>query len=193
MRKFDAVIFDMDGTLVEAGLDFAAIRREMGIDPGRGILEAIEEMPSPRRALCHGRLAARELEAARKAKLMSGAADVVTRVRAAGLKTALLTRNTRRATEIILGRFPVLRMDLVLSREDGPIKPAPDCVLRACRHLGVAPARTACVGDFRYDVIAANAAGAYSVLLAAGRRPAQADEADAVITGLGDLVRILEA
>lgn len=193
MRKFDAVVFDMDGTLIEAVLDFAAIRRDLGIGAGRGVLEAIEEMPLPRRALCRRRLAARELAGARRARLMPGAAEVVTRVRAAGLKTALLTRNTRRATEIVLGRFAVLRMDLVLSREDGPIKPAPEGVLRACRQLGVAPARTACVGDFRYDVIAANAAGAYSVLLVAGRRPAQADEADAVIAGLGDLARLLGA
>ena len=49
MRRFEGVIFDMDGTLVEPLLDFEAIREELGIAPGEGIIEGIEAMDPPRR------------------------------------------------------------------------------------------------------------------------------------------------
>ena len=42
MADFDGVIFDMDGTLVVSPLDFVAIRAELGIAPGNGILEEIQ-------------------------------------------------------------------------------------------------------------------------------------------------------
>jgi len=133
-----------------------------------------------------------ERDAARRAALHDGAGEAVAAARAAGLKTALLTRNSRQAMHIVLKRFGALVFDLTWAREDGPIKPAPDGVLRACEALGARPERTACVGDFHYDVTAANDAGAVSVLLAPRPpRPHWADEADHVITSLRDLPALL--
>ena len=190
MGRFEGVIFDMDGTLVEPLLDFGAIREELGIRPEEGILEAIEAMDPPRRDEANMRLGAHELSAARRAPAMPGAAEVVGRIRRAGLPVALLTRNTREAMATVVARLGV-EFDLAWSREDGPIKPEPDGVLRACEALGIAPRHTACVGDFHYDIIAANAAGAVSVLLCGGGRPAFADEADHVIEALTELPEIL--
>lgn len=39
------VIFDLDGTLVDSGLDFDSMRREMGLDPGTPILESLATLP----------------------------------------------------------------------------------------------------------------------------------------------------
>jgi phosphoglycolate phosphatase-like HAD superfamily hydrolase len=58
--------------------------------------------------------------------------------------------------------------------------------------LGAAESQTACVGDFRYDIVAANDAGAVSILLARGPRPDFAAEADFVITELIELLEVLE-
>jgi HAD superfamily hydrolase (TIGR01509 family) len=190
MRAFDGVIFDMDGTLVEPLLDFQQIRAELGIAPTDGILEAIEQMPPARAEACRQRLLDHELRAARRADPLPGAVETVRRIRHAELKTALLTRNAETAMRIVLERLG-LDFDLAWPRELGPIKPEPDGVLRACRQLGIAPARTACVGDFRYDLVAANAAGAVSVLLARGRELDYAPLADHVIDELGELEAIL--
>ena len=190
MRRFDGVIFDMDGTLVEPLLDFQQIRAELGIAASDGIIEAIEAMPPRRAESCRRRLLAHELAAARRAKLLNGAAETVNRIRRAGMKTALLTRNAAEAMQIILRRFD-LAFDLAWSRELGPIKPEPDGILRACRQLDIQASRTACVGDFRYDLVAANGAGAVSVLLARRGRPDFADLADYVITELAQLCGIL--
>lgn len=188
--RFKAVIFDMDGTLTEPLLDFAAIRQALGIAMDDGILEAIEAMAPDRRRRAAAQLERWELAAARRVSLREGAAETLQAVRNAGLKTALLTRNARRAMQTVLSRFK-LTFDLAWSREDGAIKPEPDGILRACRKLGVRPERTACVGDFRYDIAAANAAGAASVLLAPKDGCEFADEADFVINSLAELPKLL--
>ena len=121
---------------------------------------------------------------------MPGAEEVLACVRQAGIKTALLTRNARASMQLILERF-ALCFDVARSREDGPIKPDPDGVLDACRQLGVDPERTCCVGDFLYDVVAANDAGATSVLLDPDQKRSFAGQADYVITDLSQLPEIL--
>lgn len=190
MSEFDGVIFDMDGTLTEPTLDFQAIRAELGIRPEDGILESIEAMDEARREHATRTLRAREMGAARKAVLAPGAGELLRDIRRAALKLALLTRNTRPAMQMVLDRFGLV-FDLAWSREDGPIKPEPDGVLRACRTLGIAPQRTVCVGDFHFDVIAANAAGAFSVLLdPAGGKPFTG-EARRVIASLAELPEVL--
>ena len=183
----------MDGTLIEPLLDFQALRSELGISPQDGVLEAIEQMPPAAAAVAHRSLVEHELAAAREADPIPGAIEIVARIRKAGLKAALLTRNARAAMEMMLEKFAAgeAEFDLTWSREDGPIKPAPEGVLRACETLGVNPERTCCVGDFWYDVAAANAAGATSVLLTRRDNARFADEADHAIRELTELTEIL--
>lgn len=190
LPRFDAVIFDMDGTLIEQLLDFQAIRAELGISPAEGILEAIQQMPPPQAARAGELLLARELDAAGKAVLTPGATEILRRIDEAGLKTALLTRNARQSMELVIAKFG-LSFDLGWSRHDGPIKPEPDSIIKACSCLGVAPDRTCCVGDYLYDIVAANAAGATSVLLMSGPRRDFADQADHIIRQLAELAEIL--
>ena len=190
-RQFDGVIFDMDGTLIASCLDFAAIRATLGIPDGVGILEAMERFPPDRRQEAADWLEQQELAAVSAAAPIDGAEAIVRAIRRNGLKVALLTRNARGAMEIVLERLG-LTFDLAWSREEGHIKPEPDGVLRACAEMGISPDRTACVGDFEYDIVAANAAGALSVLLARGELPPFAPLADHVITELDQLTELLE-
>ena len=190
MRRFDLVIFDMDGTIIRTGLDFGAIRAELGIPLGAGILETIRAMPAARRRRASAKLLEMELAATREATLMPSAVEVLDALRAARVRTALLTRNARESLSLVLERFG-LRFDLAWSREDGPIKPEPVSVLRACRELHVPPGRTLCVGDYHYDLLAANAAGATGALLCEGEPPAFASDADYVITDLSEVLRLV--
>jgi HAD superfamily hydrolase (TIGR01509 family) len=180
----------MDGTLIEPLLDFPRLRRDLGVSPGMGILEALDAMDPAEAAPRRRALIEQELLAARSAGLHPGAVETLEAIRAAGLKTALLTRSAADAMAVVIERFG-LRFDLAWSRENGPIKPEPDGILRACRQLGIAPAATACVGDFRYDMEAANAAGAVAVLLARGPMPDFAALARHVITELDQLPALL--
>ena len=190
MRRFDGVIFDMDGTLIESLLDFVAIRDYLDIPIDVGILEGIDAMPPDRRETAARWLLEQELAAVRTAALLPGVHELLVACASAGLKTALLTRNAQQVMETVIEKFD-LAFDLAWSRENGPIKPEPDGILRACAALGIAPERTACIGDFRYDIIAANTAGATSILLARNDKPDFADEADCVISDLTELYEIL--
>lgn len=195
MPPYDGVIFDMDGTLVDSPLDFTAIRADLGVPEHLGILEALAKLPPPQRSASQQRLLEHELVAARQATAVLGAEATLAALRSAGLPLALLTRNSRAVYNLLAERFAFLDFDLVLCREDGAIKPEPDGILRACASLGIAPQRTACVGDYRYDMLAANAAGACSILLTVRREtpdyPEWADLADHTIDRLEELPPLL--
>lgn len=192
-RPFDCVIFDMDGTLILSSLDFVAIRAELGISSDLGLIEAIKQMPPPQQAQAEAKLLEHELASANQATLMPGVIEVLDTCRAMGMKLALLTRNTRQAVKIVLERFDNLRFDLIRCREDGIIKPEPDGVFLACGILGVDPTRTICIGDFHFDIQAANAADATSVLLTTNPDcQAYAHEADFVIDKLEEFLKLLK-
>lgn len=181
----------MDGTLVTTTLDFAQIRRNMGLTPDQGILEAISEMPQAQQERATQYLLSQELESAKQAQLLPGAADIVSKTQANGLRCALLTRNTRRAADIVLRKFESLKFDLVRCREDGVIKPEPDGIFQACGTLGIDPTKTICVGDFEYDIDAANSAGAVSVLLTTSPDWQNfAHKADYIINSMDQLAQI---
>ncbi|NLF29486.1 MAG: HAD family hydrolase [Planctomycetes bacterium] len=188
--RYECVIFDMDGTLTCDYLDFQAIRAAMGVPAGTGVLEAMAAMSPSQRARAERILDDHEMAAARNAPPGDGALEAVREVQGAGLATALLTRNSRRAMLTVIQRFG-LTFDVTFSREDGPIKPSPQSIHEACGLLGVAPSRTACVGDWLFDIEAANAAGCTSILLARGRDLPFTDQADHVIESMWELPPIL--
>lgn len=188
--QYECVIFDMDGTLTGEYLDFEAIRTAMGVPVGTGVLEAMATMSPERRAEAEQILDDHEMAAAHHAPPGDGAVEVVRLAQASGRATALLTRNSRRAMLAVLKRLD-LTFDLTFSREDGPIKPSPESIRKACRLLGVAPSRTICVGDWVFDIEAANAAGCTSILLVRGRALPFGDEADYVIDSMWELTGLL--
>ncbi len=75
--------------------------------------------------------------------------------------------------------------------DDGfPVKPSPDMVLHLCRTLGIAPARTAVVGDSAADLRMGRTAGAaqvIAVLSGVGSRRELEPLADAVIASVEEL------
>ena len=110
----EAVIFDLDGTLVHSELDFDAIRREIGIPTGP-VLEALEQMPPDQRLRATEVLDRHESRAAVEAELDASAHRVLGALDERGLKTALLTRNSRASVDTALTRHN-LRFDFTCSR-----------------------------------------------------------------------------
>ncbi len=182
------VIFDMDGTLTRANLDFDLIRREMGLGPHPTILEALAEMSPEDRARAEAILDRHEAQAAATCELQTGAAETVRDIRTRGIPVVLMTRNSRKSVEVFQQRHG-LAFDLIWTREDGPMKPSPEPVRLICRQFGIDAAGAWVVGDYHYDVICGAGAGATTVLLIEdGRsRPDWADEADFVIDDLHEL------
>ena len=104
----------------------------------------------------------------------------------------MATTDDRDPTERTLAALGVAdRIDATVCADDGiAVKPAPDMVLHLCATLGVAPARTAVVGDTAADLRMARAAGAgltVGVLTGVGGRADLEPLADAVIASVEEL------
>lgn len=157
------VIFDLDNTLVDSDLDFAAIKAEIGSP--EPILEYRAKCAEPERRRIDAILSRHEERAAKSCPLCAGAEEMLEFLAGKGIKTALLTRNSRTSVETVLRRHG-MRFDCVLSRDDEAApKPSPEPVLLICRQLGIAPSEALMVGDFLYDVQCGQAAGARTMLV----------------------------
>jgi len=194
-----AVLFDFDGTLTRPGaLDFAAIRRAIGCPQGMPILEFIETLDgdgAKRAAL--GTLDEMELEAARRSEPNDGAELTVATLAARGVRSGILTRNSRSSVREALERFPTLReghFAAIVCREDVQRqKPHPDGVHAAARRFGCDAGELVVVGDYVFDIEAGKRAGSHTVLLANGT-PAAALRVtpDVVIDRLPELLDVIE-
>ena len=155
---FDGIIFDLDGTLVDSRLDFAAIRAHLNCPPDVGVLEFIDTLPVNEQAAAHGVVLEYERAGAERAVWMPGAQQCLARLGNGGIPAAILTRNARQVARLTLDRLQGA-IDCLLAREDAPPKPAPDGLLMIAQTWQLAPARLAYVGDFKYDLLAAQNAG----------------------------------
>ena len=190
--RYALVIFDMDGTLTHDVLDFERLRCELGMAARQPILEWISGLPETQRKKAGAILENAEMDAAEKAPLRAGVHATLAALRRRGVRTALLSRNNDQCVRTILRRHR-LAFDAVVSRDQPPIKPHPESIWGITRRLGVPPKRALMVGDYLFDLQAANAAGVDGVLLLKPQTPAPsfASQAAFVISSLPQLVDLL--
>jgi HAD superfamily hydrolase (TIGR01509 family) len=184
-----AILFDMDGTLTRPMLDFPAIKAELGIGD-RPILEALAGMPAAERTTADALLDRHERHAAEHSTLNEGCEPLLARIQSLGLRTAIITRNSRACADIVLARH-CLAVDVLITRETAPFKPDPTPLLLACQRLGVAPGDAWMVGDGQYDVEAGNAAGIRTIWLSHGRAATFAAKPWRVVSDLPELNSLL--
>ncbi|TEU18478.1 MAG: HAD-IIIA family hydrolase [Anaerolineales bacterium] len=199
LGDIEAVLFDLDGTLVHLTIDFGRMRAEVkallpqyGLSmEGRStlyILELIEDAVRELKAQDEERarafrreaeaaIVAIELEAADEAQVYPEVPELLRRLRERGIRVAIVTRNCRAAVDRILAENPLV-YDVLLTRDEvAAVKPDPEHLLTALRLVGVEPQRTLMVGDHPMDVQVGRAVGA---------------RAAAVLTGVGTLERFSE-
>lgn len=186
-RTLEAVLFDLDGTLLDTAADIAlALNRtlaERGWMPiaesevrrmiGRGspmlieraaasqsrALEEVDEASMLERFFHHyGFL---EESGEFRARPYAGAAECLRTLREAGLRIAVVTNKHER---FATGLLKALDLDVWVDRVVGgdsckQRKPDPGPLLFACEKLGASPRRALMVGDSINDVTAARAAG----------------------------------
>ncbi len=173
-----AIIFDLDGTLVSTDLNFNAIRDKIGCPQGSDILGFIETM-----ACEHQQQQATEavidfeIMDAQQSEWILGAQSFVTSLIEHKYPTAIVTRNCRRASLVKLetNNIPI---NYLVTREDAPAKPDPTALLQIADEWRISPQHIAYVGDYIYDIQAANNAGMASLFYCPTEKPDYAEQAD---------------
>lgn len=189
LSEFDAVLFDVDGTLVDTlpmlvkGLGDAyehfngerpsdeMVRSLIGLPLSRQMAMFRTETPPSDQLDQMSRYAIERFDAYKSlATLFEPAVDALRLCKQRGLKTALVTSKSRTEVDGFLPTFDARdSVDTVVCASDvvHP-KPAPDSALLACERLGVSPSRALMVGDSIYDLRCARAAGIGAVAVAYG-------------------------
>ncbi len=219
LRMPKAILFDLDGTLVDSAPDITAAVNELLA--GRRLpaltLEQVKSMIGngvkklvERAFVASGRpLSRAELDDAnremapiyrrhltRLTRLMPGAAETVAQLHVAGIAMGVATNKPQVATREILLHFGLIERLRVIVGGDAVShkKPAPDALLIALDRLGVTPSDALMVGDSVTDVIAARAAGMAVALIRGGYTvdPVERLGADFICDSLLDLPASLE-
>ncbi|GAA6145723.1 HAD family hydrolase [Thalassolituus maritimus] len=174
-----AVLFDLDGTLVDTALDFFSVVNELrdadGLPPlpDRKIRDQVSNggvalacltwnitrdhpdiQTYRQRLLDHY-----EYKVGENAVLFSGFDAVLQTLRSLGIPWGIVTNKPRLYTDLLLERMP-LHADYVICPEDViKSKPAPDSLLLCAEKMQVPPDQCWYVGDHIRDIEAAHAAG----------------------------------
>jgi HAD superfamily hydrolase (TIGR01509 family) len=208
-----AVIFDMDGVLVDSEpFGFEALRRVMaryGLPYGEEenaeflgrttldscrILRARHRLPESEETLADWYVEAMLEQIARGPIPMAGVPEVLRGVRGAGYRMALASSAEVRLIDANLAALAIRPLfEVVVSGTQVPRgKPAPDVFLAAAERLGVPAAACLVVEDSRNGLLAAKAAGMRcAVVPCAQTRHQEFGEADHRIAALPELLPLL--
>ena len=189
-------IFDMDGTLTVAAIDFAALRAALDIPPTGDIIEHIDALPAHQAAAQHQRLAALELDYARQAQPQPGAAELLDALRARGARVGILTRNSVENADVTLracGLRAFFDDACILGRESADPKPSPAGVYHLLEHWDCTPEQAVVCGDFRFDLEAGRRAGTAAVYVDTDNNNLWTDWADHRVQTLHELCALVTA
>ncbi|MEV7692108.1 HAD family phosphatase [Microbacterium sp. NPDC089189] len=179
----DAVLWDMDGTLVDTEPYWMAAEgplvesfggtwsHEQALQMvGLGLDDAARLLQQAGVALGEGEiidtLTSRVMTslATDGVPFRPGARELLASLRAAGVRTALVTMSLRRMADTVVDLIDFDAFDLIVAGDDvARPKPFPDPYLQACEALGVDPARTVAIEDSPNGLRSAVAAGTVSL------------------------------
>lgn len=193
MRLVKAVLFDLDGTLVDSlpelyhgvhtvlsdmGLK-APSQEAVGAMIGRGILVLVQRLcaalgiaveSEQGRDLFDRLLKAWSESGGRHMAFYPRVIEGVEQLKDKGIRVALVTNKQRSLTvEFLQSRGLESLFDTVVAGDDCPNnKPAPDMLIRAMTEMNVCASETVMVGDSRNDALAGRAAGVSVALVETG-------------------------
>ena len=191
--KYDGVICDLDGTLVDTLEDLAdALNRVLRGEQapghslatykslvGKGIRDLVgQALPPEKRsaetvARCYAAMLADYGEHCLvKTRRYDGVAELVGGLRAAGAKLAVFSNKSDELTQRIVRRlFRPDDFEVVVGAQPGvPLKPDPTVALAISERWGITPGRMVFLGDSGIDMLTATAAGMIAVGAAWGFR-----------------------
>lgn len=183
--RYQAVVFDLDGTVVDSVelivVSFQhAIREVLGREVSRQEAVAFVGRPLREQMLRFSPEHADQLvevyrefnhrEHDRMLRLYDGILHLLEGLKGHGVKLGLVTSKSRYTTQMAFDLTGIERYfdASVCADESTGNKPSPDPILTCLAQLGVPPSRAAYVGDSPADMQAAHAAGTFPIAVAWG-------------------------
>jgi HAD superfamily hydrolase (TIGR01549 family) len=154
--KLQGLIFDMDGTIVDAPYDWPRIRAHLDTK-GQPILKYLADLSEPEKSRKWAVLESYEKQATERAVLKEGVCKLLNFLAQKSVLTALVSNNSLRNVRYLIGRFQ-LSFDRVLARDSGLWKPSAAPFLEVLDGWALSPAECGVVGDSHFDLQAAEAA-----------------------------------
>jgi HAD superfamily hydrolase (TIGR01509 family) len=188
--NYQGVIFDLDNTLVSSSLNFKHIRAEIGCTEHTDLLTYIEQLPEAEAQAAMDIVLSHEYQDAESAVLMPGVVECLAALAEQNIKMAVVTRNCQHAAHLKLAKTG-LKFDIVLTRDDAPAKPDPTALLQVADSWQVNPSQCVYVGDFLFDIQAADNAQMDSCLYILDGRPDYADTATHTIKHFSQLTKLV--
>jgi len=189
--RYSGVVFDLDGTLVDSRLDFAAMRAETGCPAGTGLLEYIDQLESEhRRQAARAAIHRHEMAGAAAATWMPGAESLLKQLQRGNRPVGIFTRNSREAATRVIEALGI-PCDALIAREDAAAKPDPEGLVWFYRRWDLRPEELLMVGDYLYDLQAARHAGACACLYDPAGDSPHAAHADLVVRHFRELSALL--
>jgi N-acetyl-D-muramate 6-phosphate phosphatase len=218
LDNIDAVLFDLDGTLVDSAPDLGAAADKMRTDRGlesiplsmyrpmagagaRGMISVafgLTPADSEFDRLKEEFFANYEVRLVKHTYVFEGVAELITRICQAGLKWGVVTNKAARFTVPLTRTMALFNTAQTIVSGDtmAHAKPHPAPLLEAARQLQMLPQRCVYVGDDERDIVAGRAAGMPTVAAAYGYLGATADTeqwiADFTIAAPLDLLSLLK-
>ena len=192
--KYDTVIFDLDGTLLDTlddltdGVNHALadfvypladreqIRTRLGYGSGYLIAQSVPGgFDDPNyQAVFDDYLAYYRAHSSVKTRPYEGVPELLEELKARGVRRAIVSNKPDSATQELYERWFASSVDYAVGERSGiRRKPAPDSLLEAMRILGAEKRRTVYVGDSEVDIETAAAAGVDCISCTWGFRSAE--------------------
>ena len=216
--NIDAVLFDLDGTLIDSAPDLGAAADKMRTDRGLESLPPSKYRPMAG-AGARGMIAVAfgltpedngfdglkdeffanyEVRVVEQTNVFDGVAELIARICQGGLKWGVVTNKSARFTVPLTQAMPLFNTAQTIISGDTMLyaKPHPAPLFEAARQLRLPPERCIYVGDDERDIVAGRAAGMLTVAAAYGYLGAVADtvgwKADFTIALPADLLKLLK-
>jgi phosphoglycolate phosphatase len=216
-QNIEAVLFDLDGTLIDSAPDLGAAADKMRTDRGLDSLPLVQYRPlagagargmiavafgltpenSGYEELKEEFFANYESCLTERTYVFDGVSELIGRIGQAGLKWGVVTNKSARFTLPLTKTMALFNTaQAIVSGDTTPhAKPHPAPLIEAARQLGVAAGRCVYVGDDERDIVAGRAAGMPTVAAAYGYLGSAADtegwNADFTISAPLSLLKLL--
>ncbi len=183
------LVFDLDGTLYNLGIDWVAVKAELTLIAGDAVdpLGDITSIPTEKRQEAETYLRASEQSGVEHGSVIIGAADAV-KTLARTYRIGIVSRNYHETIQQVIDKLALGDVFAIGKEDVVQQKPHPEGIEKVLAHFGVSAGEALFIGDTYHDVGAAHAAGVVSVIVSNPLNDYVPEGADRYIATLSELI-----